>query len=82
MNWQPGDILVVRPKNSDDQVKELFDIFNEHGFHFDANTIVQIKEIDAGKTKTQIFVCKLVFVYELVMYFNSNLNTKHPKTSY
>ncbi|XP_031633473.1 NADPH-dependent diflavin oxidoreductase 1 [Contarinia nasturtii] len=47
LNWQPGDVLVVRPNNSDEQVDELFDIFNEHNFEFGADTIVQLHEIDA-----------------------------------
>lgn len=51
LNWQPGDILVIRPQNSDEQINELFDIFNEHGFDFNADTIVQLTEIDAGKQK-------------------------------
>lgn len=46
--WQPGDVLVVRPQNSDDQVDELFSIFNEHHFAFNASTIVQLREFDSG----------------------------------
>lgn len=53
LHWHPGDILVLRPQNSDEQVAELFDIFSEHGLDFDAKTIVQINEIDAGKHKTK-----------------------------
>lgn len=49
VNWHPGDVLVVRPQNSDEQVTELFDIFKDHGFNFNADTIVQLNEFDAGK---------------------------------
>lgn len=49
LNWRPGDVLVVRPKNSDEQINELFDIFQEHGFDFGPETIVKLSEIDMGK---------------------------------
>lgn len=63
LHWQPGDVLVVRPQNSDEQVNELFDIFKEHNFDFDANTIVKLKEIDAGK---KIAICS--YFYHSVFY--------------
>lgn len=49
VHWRPGDVLVVRPKNSVEQVNELFDIFQEHGFELSADTAVQLREIDKGK---------------------------------
>lgn len=49
MNWRPGDVLIVRPKNSDEQINELFHIFQEHGFNFGPDTLVQLSEIDMGK---------------------------------
>ena len=55
LHWQPGDVLVVRPQNSDAQVDELFDIFKEHDFNFGPNTIVKLNEIDAGKKKSRFF---------------------------
>lgn len=54
VNWQPGDVLVVRPKNSADQINELFEIFQEHGFDFGSDTVVQLSEIDMGK---QVYSC-------------------------
>lgn len=55
MIWKPGDVLVVRPENSDAQVSELFSIFQEHGFDFHEKTIIKLMEYDSGekiKTKT------------------------------
>lgn len=49
VNWRPGDVLTVRPKNSNEQIDELFNIFQEHGFDFDVDSIVQLSEIDMGK---------------------------------
>lgn len=54
LNWRPGDVLTVRPKNSNEQINELFDIFQEHGFDFGPDTIVQLSEIDMGKNKQRI----------------------------
>lgn len=56
VDWQPGDVLVVRPQNSADHVNELFAIFEEHGFDFGASTMIQLKEFDAGK---RIIECNL-----------------------
>ncbi|XP_055323259.1 NADPH-dependent diflavin oxidoreductase 1 [Sitodiplosis mosellana] len=47
LHWQPGDVLVVRPQNSDAQVDELFEIFKEYDFDFGPNTIIKLSEIDA-----------------------------------
>lgn len=49
LSWKPGDVLVVRPENSDEQVDELFSIFSEYNFDFDAGTIINLSEIDSGK---------------------------------
>lgn len=66
MHWQPGDILVVRPQNSDEQVQELFDIFMEYNFDFGANTIVKLNEIDAGKGKKNF---KFYYFYIMIFFY-------------
>lgn len=48
ITWTPGDVLVLRPQNSPEQVNELFMLLAEHGFDFNADTIVTIKEFDSG----------------------------------
>lgn len=47
-------MLVVRPENSDEQVKELLKLFDENNFGFNADTIIRINEIDSGKIKINI----------------------------
>lgn len=49
LSWNPGDVLVVRPANSDEQVEDLFNIFQEHNFDFSAKTIINLTAIDSGK---------------------------------
>lgn len=49
VDWQPGDVLVVRPQNSDEQVDELFTIFDEHQLDFNASTLIQLKQYDSGE---------------------------------
>lgn len=49
ISWNPGDVLVVRPENSNEQVADLFDIFQEHNFDFSAKTIINLTAIDSGK---------------------------------
>lgn len=53
--WKPGDVLIVRPENSDEQVSELFSIFQEHDFDYHEKTIIKLKEYDSGeRLKTKI----------------------------
>lgn len=61
LHWQPGDVLVVRPQNSDEQVNELFEIFQEHNFDFGPETIIQVCEIDDGKKKI-FFLWYIIFI--------------------
>lgn len=55
LHWQPGDVLIVRPENSDEQVNELFEICQEHGFDFGPDTLIKITEFDDGKKKVIVF---------------------------
>lgn len=47
--WNPADILMLRPRNSADKVKELFNIFAEHNLAIFPETVVSINEFDSGK---------------------------------
>lgn len=58
MNWSPGDVFNVRPENSDEKVKALFDLFAEHNLQLYPETVVSIEEIDDGKSKTIILKLK------------------------
>ncbi|XP_055848623.1 NADPH-dependent diflavin oxidoreductase 1 [Episyrphus balteatus] len=42
--WNPGDVLQVRPCNSDEKVDELFEILGEHNLPFNKNTVVELKQ--------------------------------------
>lgn len=59
LNWSPGDIVTVRPQNSDEQVTDLFKLFEEHNFPFSETTIIQIQEIDSGKYFYLFFLIKI-----------------------
>lgn len=67
LHWQPGDVLIVRPENSDEQVNEFFAICQEHGFDFGTDSIVSITEIDAGKKKKRLNLL-LIFVFNLFFF--------------
>lgn len=49
LSWNPGDVVAIRPQNSDAQVEELFNLFSENRFPFNEKTVIRIEEIDAGK---------------------------------
>jgi len=47
LSYNPGDVLVLVPQNSDQNVRRLFDVLNENRnthCRIDANTIVQLVE--------------------------------------
>lgn len=48
IEWTPGDVLLVRPHNLSDRVNELFSLLAEYNLDFNADTVVQLREIDAG----------------------------------
>lgn len=54
--WNPGDVLMCRPKNSKENIESIFNLFAEHKLNLFPDTIVLIEEIDEGKN----FYLKLV----------------------
>lgn len=48
VKWNPGDVLNLKPWNSDEVVDELFNIFAEQKLKFNRNTFVEIKQNDEG----------------------------------
>lgn len=48
-HWNPGDILMLRPRNSAEKVNELFNIFREHNLAIYPETVVTINAFDSGK---------------------------------
>ncbi|XP_037945480.1 NADPH-dependent diflavin oxidoreductase 1-like, partial [Teleopsis dalmanni] len=45
VNWQPGDVLQLRPCNSDANVSAFFELIKEHNINFNANTIIELSTI-------------------------------------
>lgn len=56
LNWEPGDICVIRGQNSDEAVAKLFDIFEEYKLNLKPEDIVEIEAFDEGKN---IFIFNL-----------------------
>jgi len=48
IEWSPGDILIVRPENSTENVNALFQLFNDNNLPIYPETVVSIKEFDSG----------------------------------
>ncbi|KAH8397387.1 hypothetical protein KR222_001544 [Zaprionus bogoriensis] len=40
--WQPGDVLDVQPHNSSENVREFFELLQEHNLDFDASTRLEV----------------------------------------
>ncbi|XP_076249264.1 NADPH-dependent diflavin oxidoreductase 1 isoform X2 [Calliopsis andreniformis] len=55
INYQPGDVLYVRPKNSVLQIEKFLSILSSNNVHLDPNTIVQVskKEIKVPTVLSQ-----------------------------
>lgn len=64
VKWSPGDVLMLRPRNADDKVAELFELFAEHGLDFREDTVVQIRQFDDGK-----FIVQLIIQVKKKLYF-------------
>ncbi|KYN34593.1 NADPH-dependent diflavin oxidoreductase 1 [Trachymyrmex septentrionalis] len=44
INYDPGDVIYIRPKNTAEQVKRFFDILHEHDIKLFPDTIIQVSE--------------------------------------
>lgn len=49
VDWSPGDVLMVRPRNAAEKVTELFALFAEHGLRLYEDTVVEIRPFDDGE---------------------------------
>ncbi|XP_055617108.1 NADPH-dependent diflavin oxidoreductase 1 [Toxorhynchites rutilus septentrionalis] len=47
VDWTPGDVVYVRPHNSQEDVDKLFELFHEHNLKFYKDTVVLVQEIDS-----------------------------------
>lgn len=48
LNWLPGDVACIRPQNSAENLKKLFDRFEEHNLGLHPDTVISITEVDSG----------------------------------
>lgn len=46
VEYQPGDVVYVRPKNSVEQVKHFFNILHEHDIKLFPDTVIQVSQKD------------------------------------
>lgn len=44
VEYQPGDVIYVRPKNSMEQVRRFFDILHEHNVKLFPDTVIQVSQ--------------------------------------
>lgn len=49
LNWNVGDVAYIRPKNSEENVNKLFEIFDEYELGIKQNDFVVLVEIDNGE---------------------------------
>lgn len=49
LKWAPGDVLCIKPRNSDEMVEAMFNLFEEHNLNLKFDTLITIEEFDSGK---------------------------------
>ncbi|XP_068984794.1 NADPH-dependent diflavin oxidoreductase 1 isoform X4 [Bombus flavifrons] len=56
INYQPGDIVYVRPKNSQKQIEKFFDVLNDNNVQLNPDMLIQVteKEIKVPNVLKQI----------------------------
>ncbi|XP_062536018.1 NADPH-dependent diflavin oxidoreductase 1 [Armigeres subalbatus] len=57
VSWKPGDVVYVRPHNSNEDVDKLFDLFEEHKLGLSKDAVISVKEIDSEMPVPNI-LCK------------------------
>lgn len=48
LNWQPGDVACIRPQNSKENLKKLFELLEEHNLGLYPDTVIKVTEVDSG----------------------------------
>lgn len=71
LNWSPGDVACIRAQNSDETVRKLFELFAEHQLGLHPDTVIEIKEFDAGKE---------IFIYLFLTLYYRPVSTRSPPT--
>ncbi|XP_063707356.1 NADPH-dependent diflavin oxidoreductase 1 [Culicoides brevitarsis] len=47
LNWLPGDVACIRPQNSKESLKKLFDLFDENNLGLRRDTVISVTEVDS-----------------------------------
>ncbi|OAD53173.1 NADPH-dependent diflavin oxidoreductase 1 [Eufriesea mexicana] len=74
INYQPGDVVYIRPKNSQKQVEKFFKILNDNNVQLNPNMLIQItkKEI-----KVPTVLCQTLTLYQIVeQYWDLNFKPR------
>lgn len=49
INYKPGDVFNIRPRNSKEDVEDLFSIFDEHNIDIKPHYNLIVEELHNGK---------------------------------
>jgi len=56
LTWNVGDVAYIRPRNSQESVKQLFEIFKEHNLDINAKDVVILEDTDGEFNKIKQFL--------------------------
>lgn len=68
--YEPGDVLYIRPHNSQEQIDELYSILESNGVHIDRKTIVKLSEKDMYMPVPKVLQGEVTFQKLLEEYFD------------
>lgn len=49
LTWSAGDVAYVRPRNSEESIEKLFEIFEEHELNIFPGQCVMLDQLDDGE---------------------------------
>ena len=61
MTWNVGDVAYIRPRNSRQNIEQLFKIFNEHNLGIHANDVIVLEDNDGELLKLSNFYSSKYF---------------------
>lgn len=71
VKYKPGDVFNIRPRNSKEDVEDLFSIFKEHNIDILPHYNLVVEEYHDGKFSCKYFchfICMTFFLFNLVLY--------------
>ncbi|CRK94651.1 CLUMA_CG008151, isoform A [Clunio marinus] len=72
LTWNPGDVAYIRPQNSTESVKMLFEIFKEHDLNIFPNDCVMLEQIDDEMPAPSMLRQKLLLITIATQYWDLN----------